>query len=269
MSNLQRGFQGGDTSDTSTLFRWLERADALPDIQEIKRKMLALGPVEAGNRVLDVGCGIGLETTRLARRVGRRGRVVGIDASAPMIAEARGRAADADLPIAYAVMDVRQLDFPDAAFDLCRTERVLRYVEEPARAVGEMARVVRPGGRVVAFDFDSDATVVDAPDMRLVRRVREVLDAAIPNCWMGRQLPRLFRAAGLCEIAIVPHVLMFPSLEVYRRLVHGSLDAAVRSGELTAEEVTGWWSDLSRAEDAGGLFVANLGFVVHGRRPSV
>lgn len=267
MTNLQQGFQGAEGEDAATLFRWLERADAMPAIQEIKSKMLALGPVGAGDRVLDVGCGIGLEAERLAWCAGPSGHVVGIDSSAPMIAEARRRAAGGSPPRAYAVMDARRLDFPDGAFDLCRTERVLRYVEGPERAVGEMARVVRPGGRVVAFDFDSDATVVDVPDLGLVRRVREVLDAAVPNCWMGRQLPRLFREAGLREIAVVPHVLLFPSLAVYRRLVQGSLDAAVRCGELTGAEIAQWWNDLTRAEEAGGLFAANLGFVVHGRRP--
>jgi ubiquinone/menaquinone biosynthesis C-methylase UbiE len=269
MSNLQQGFQGADEpTAAASLFRWLELADAQPHIQEIKRRMLALGPVGAGDRVLDVGCGIGLEATRLAGRVGQVGRVVGIDKSAQMIAEARSRTFDAGLlQIEYAVMDARRLEFPDGAFDLCRAERVLRYVERPERAVREMARVVRPGGRVVAFDFDSDATVIDAPDPTLVRRIREILDAAVPNCWMGRQLPRLFRQAGLDDISVVPQVVMIPSLESYRRLVQGSLDAAVRSGVLATGDLDRWWTDLARAELEGGIFVANLGFVVHGRRP--
>jgi ubiquinone/menaquinone biosynthesis C-methylase UbiE len=243
VSNLQQGFQGvGEPAAAVSLVSWLEHADALPAVQEIKRQMLALGPVEAGDRVLDVGCGIGLEVRRLAGHAGPIGRVVGIDKNAAMIAE--------------------------AAFDLCRTERVLRYIKRPEHAVREMARVVRPGGRVVAFDFDSDATVIDAPDAALVRRIREVLDAAVPNCWIGRQLPRLFRQAGLVDIAVVPQAVMIPSLDSYRRLVQGSLDAAARSGDLTVRDLARWWADLARAEREGGLLVANLGFVVHGRRPS-
>ena len=53
--------------------------------------------------------------------------------------------------------------------------------------MGEMVRLARPGGSVLAFDFDSDQTVVDAPDPALVRRIAEVLDAAVPQPWVGRQ----------------------------------------------------------------------------------
>jgi ubiquinone/menaquinone biosynthesis C-methylase UbiE len=168
--------------------------------------------------------------------------------------------------VEYMVMDARRLDFPSGAFDLCRTERVLRYIERPEWAVREMARVVRPGGRVVAFDFDSDATVIDAPDHDLARRVRDVLDAAVPHAWIGRQLPRLFREAGLFDIAVVPQVVMIPTLDSYRRLVQGSLDAAVCTGSLTAKDLALWWDDLARAEREGNFLVANLGFIVAGRR---
>lgn len=268
MKTVQQGFQGTeDPIAAGALFDWLKHADAQAPVQEIKRRMLELAAVHEGDRVLDNGCGIGLETARLARRVGPSGRVVGIDVSPPMIAEARRRAGADAAHIEYAVMDAQRLDFPDGAFDLCRTERVLRYVEQPAQALREMARVVRPGGHVVAFDFDSDATVIDAPDLVLVRRVREILDAAVPHSWIGRQLPRLFRQAGLVEVAVVPHVLMLPSLESYRRLVEGTLERAVCTGRLTADDLVRWWSSLKRAERDGGLVVANLGFIVSGCRP--
>jgi ubiquinone/menaquinone biosynthesis C-methylase UbiE len=185
-----------------------------------------------------------------------------------MIAEARRRAgADAE-HIDYAVMDAQHLDFPDGVFDVCRSERVLRYVDQPAQALREMVRVVRPGGRIVVFDFDSDATVIDAPDLALARRVREILDASVPHSWIGRQLPRLFREAGLVEVTVTPHVLMLPSLESYRRLVSGTLGQAVCTGRISADELARWWSDLTQAEREGGLVVANLGFIVGGHRPT-
>jgi len=268
MNTVQQGFQGvADPAAAGALFDWLKHADAQASVQEIKRLMLGLAPVREGDRVLDVGCGIGLETTRLARRVGPSGRVVGIDVSTPMIAEARRRAECDGAQIEYVVMDAQHLDFPDGAFDLCRTERVLRYIEQPDQALREMTRVLRPGGSVVAFDFDSDATVIDAPDAVLTRRVREILDAAVPQGWIGRQLPRLFREAGLSEIEVVPHVLLLPSLESYRRLVEGTLERAVSTGRLSADDLTRWWAGLQRAERVGGLLVANLGFIVSGRRP--
>jgi ubiquinone/menaquinone biosynthesis C-methylase UbiE len=266
MHSLHQGFQDGEQeANAAEMISWLELADAAAPIRAIKRRMRALAPVQMGDRVLDVGCGIGLEVARLARRVGPTGLVVGIDSNTTLLAEARRRQRSAHTSVEYRLMDAHQLAFLDGSFDLCRTERVMRYLDRPAQALQEMARVVRPGGRVVAFDFDSDATVVDASDPVLARRIREILDAAVPQSWIGRQLPRLFRQASLTEIMISPHVVIFPSLAVYRRLVAGTLDAAVARGQIAAADVAAWWADLVRADRDHRFFAANLGFVVCGR----
>lgn len=269
MSSLQREFQGvaNGQDDATAMIRWLEHADAQPDIQAMKRAMLKVAPVKPGDRVLDVGCGIGLETRRLAERVGSSGEVVGIDLNAPMIDVARDRSEDVAGSVEYAVMDARQLDFPDGAFDVCRTERVLRYIQQPELALREMVRVTRPGGRVVVFDFDSDVSIVDAPDHTLARRVATILDGSIPNGWIGRQLPRLFRQAGLIDITVTPRVYIFPKLAGYRRLTEGTLEAAVRDRHLTASEVKAWWTQLERAERDGWFFAAAPGFIVCGCVP--
>ena len=78
---------------------------------------------------------------------------------------------------------------------------VLRYLHSPETALREMARAARRGGCVLAQDFDSDLTVVDAADHSLARRIAEVLDAAVPNPWMGRQLFGLFRRVGSSTFA--------------------------------------------------------------------
>src|SRR5262249_43901813 len=145
VESLHRGFQ--DTSqmtDVEATFRWLDRADSHLMVQEVKRRMLDLCPAREGDVVLDVGCGVGHEVLRLAQYVGSGGRVIGIDRNYPMIAEARRRAANHAVNIAFEAQDAHHLSFPDNVFDLCRTERVLRYVERPEEVLREMARVTRP-----------------------------------------------------------------------------------------------------------------------------
>jgi ubiquinone/menaquinone biosynthesis C-methylase UbiE len=250
VSSVHQGFQeAAQSDDTEAIFRWLDGADGNPLIQQVKRRMLDACPVGAGDQVLDVGCGLGHEVRRLAQRVGPQGRVVGIDANPAMITEARRRAASLNLALSFEVGDAHQVGLPDSSFDLCRTERVLRYVDRPKAVLGEMVRLTRPGGSVLAFDFDSDQTVVDAADPGLVRRIADVLDAAVPHPWIGRQLFGLFQRAGLRDVRVVPHALSFSGsagFAVYQRLNQGTIDRAVQAGQISASEVAAWWADLER-----------------------
>lgn len=270
MSSLHQDFQEtGQSGGTEAMFRWLDGADESPLIQQVKRRMLDICPVRAGDHVLDVGCGLGHEVRRLAQLAGPRGRVVGIDANPAMITEARRRGAGLTLPSSFEVGDAHQVGFPDGSFDLCRTERVLRYVDRPDAVVAQMVRVARPGGSVLAFDFDSDQTVVDAPDSVLVRRIAGVLDAAVPHPWVGRQLFRLFQRAGLRDVRVVPHALCLSGaagFAVYQRLNQGTIDRAVQAGQVSASEAAAWWSGLERAAEAETFFSAVLGFIAAGRK---
>jgi demethylmenaquinone methyltransferase / 2-methoxy-6-polyprenyl-1,4-benzoquinol methylase len=102
----------------------------------------------AHDKVLDVACGSGAVALELLRQYGCR--VVGVDQSAEMLAEARRRlAAHVELRRARA----EQLPFEDADFDGLTVTYLLRYVDDPAATTRELARVVRPGGRLAMLEF--------------------------------------------------------------------------------------------------------------------
>jgi len=270
VESLHRGFQSAAPSaDNEAMFRWLDRADAHTLARELKERMLEVCPVDAGDRVLDVGCGPEHEVMRLAERVGPNGHVVGVDVSEAMVAEAQRRASELNLPIAFHVGDAHRLAFPDRTFDLCRTERVLRYLERPEVALREMARVVRTDGFVVAFDFDSDQTVVDAADHALARRLAEVLDAAVPNPWIGRQLHSLFHRVGLVDIRVVPRAIALTGaggFAIYQQLNQGTIARAIEAGEITADEAAAWWTASEQAAHSETFLSASLAFIVLGRK---
>ena len=106
-----------------------------------------------GLELLDVGCGPGTITCDLARLVAP-GRVVGIDASASVVDEARASADRTDLPVAFEVADLFALPFADSSFDVVHAHQVLQHVTDPVAALLEMRRVCRPGGTVAARDGD-------------------------------------------------------------------------------------------------------------------
>ena len=104
--------------------------------------VLDAGRVTSGTRLLDAGCGAGL----LALLAKLRGaRVAALDASAPLLAIARERLTDADLREG----ELEQLPFADASFDVVTAVNSVFYASDIAAAMAELARVVRPGGRVV------------------------------------------------------------------------------------------------------------------------
>jgi len=118
-------------------------------LAQAQSALLAAASPAPGEDVLDVACGTGLVTFEAARAVHPNGRVMGIDLSGRMIDGARQRAAQLTLTnCSFARMDAEALALPDASFDLVLCALGLMYVPDPDRALREMRRVLRPGGRV-------------------------------------------------------------------------------------------------------------------------
>ncbi|MEE8348649.1 MAG: methyltransferase domain-containing protein [Acidobacteriota bacterium] len=266
MPDIHQGFQDDRQGETEVLMNFLDAIDGLSSVKQYKQRMLDAVPVQPGDRILEIGCGVGLEAQRLANLVGPQGRIVGIDKSELMISEARRRIAGTSLPIEFHVGDVHQLDFADGSFDLCRSERVLLYLEDVQCALEEMLRVVRPGGKLVLFDLDYGGVVVDAPDCELTRRIGQILTDSAPHGWIGRQLPRFFRSHGLLDVAIASHSILL-SYPLFRRVTEGPLERLVGTGELTEDEVAVWLADLEEADREKHFFCAVLGFIVSGKKP--
>ena len=130
----------------ATYSRW--RATTLGATTEAieQRLILEMMGELSGARVLDAGCGDGA----LACAAASHGaQVTGIDADAAMLAAARSRAAMAKLSASFSAGRVERLPFPDGSFDVVASITVLCFVSDAALAVREMARVLRPGGRLI------------------------------------------------------------------------------------------------------------------------
>lgn len=124
--------------------------------RSLRRRMLLPAHLQAGESVLDVGCGTGSLAIEAKRAVLSVGRVHGVDASPEMIAYARRKARKAELDIELTTAPAQALPFPDQHFDAVLTSMVMHHLPRTSREQcgREMWRVLRPGGRVLAIDFD-------------------------------------------------------------------------------------------------------------------
>jgi ubiquinone/menaquinone biosynthesis C-methylase UbiE len=248
--------------------RFLERASGVEQIRQLKRRSYELMRVRPGQRVLDVGCGLGDDVRALAALVGPTGRAVGVDLSEAMVVEARQRSAGAGLAVAFAVGDAHRLDFPDSSLDACRTERTLHVAAEPARAVAELVRVTRPGGHIVALEMDHEMSFLHPGDKATTRTFTLSFVDSVPQGWIGRQLTALFLDAGLVEVATEPQVVVSPELELVRRMILDAHLAKVKqSGLLPADRVDAWLADLVEAHRHGTFLFGLTIFGVVGRKP--
>jgi SAM-dependent methyltransferase len=246
----------------------LEAFDRLPLLGELKELAVQRTGTGPGTRVLDVGCGFGLESLRLARRVGPAGSVVGVDLSAQFIAEAIRRANAASLGVAFLQGDAQRLPFADSTFDVTRVERVLIYLVDPLRALDEMIRVTRPGGAVAIIAPDFDTNTVNVPDRAVTRTVlAHECDTAVVNGLLVRDLRGALLDRGLQNVAVTSRMVVIePGLAA--QYFTGVGRAAERAGVVDARTGARWLSALDDLHRRGRLFAAVGYYLFTARLPA-
>ena len=237
----------------------LESFDQLEQLQELKKlgvERIGVGP---GARVLEVGCGFGLETLRLARLAAAGGSVAGCDLSADFLAEARRRAQAAGLDIAFTQARAEQLPYPDHSFGVLWAERVLIYVPDVRQAVSEMRRVLRPGGRVALIEPDISTSTINLEDRALVRRVMgHEADTNVAHGWLPGLLRGVLEEVGFREIELATRVVVFaPELAASYFAQCGRSAAA--AGVISDAELQAWNAGIQELVARKSLF-ATVGY---------
>jgi ubiquinone/menaquinone biosynthesis C-methylase UbiE len=223
-----------------------------------------------GGRALDVGCGTGGAARALAASFPEVGRVVGIDISETMIAEARARTPKSDAseaPVEFVRGDAHELPFPDGSFDAAYSLRVFEIIGDPRRALGEMARVLRPRGRLAVNGTDIDAWTIDSSYRDVTRRIFHHACDFETNGWVGRQMPGWCKELGLGEVCVTPVGIVVTELgALYEVCLHTFVENAEAAGAVTAEEAKLWVEDLQERDRRGRFFCSQMLFRVSARK---
>ena len=231
-----------------------------PDVVQQRVEVLALLAAQPGERVLDIGSGPGFLVASLADAVGPDGAVHGLDQSAPMNTVARDLVG-ARPGVRIDEGDALTLPYPDGAFDAAVSTQVYEYVADIARALTELRRVLRTGGRALLLDTDWDSVVWHVADRERHRRVMDAWEEHLVHPHLPAELPGQLRRAGFRVTGrhLIP--LFNPTYDqnTYSALIMETIAQFVadRKG-VTQAVVDAWMADLrERGAEDSYLFSVN------------
>ena len=208
---------------TSNLYS-AEQTDSLPE-QAVAASLgcgnpTALVTLTAGQTVLDLGSGGGIDALLAARRVGPQGRVFGVDMTGEMLALARANAAAAGLDnVTFLEGTIESLPLPAASVDVVISNCVINLSTDKARVLREAFRVLRPGGRFAVSDV-----IVRGEVPADVRRSMELWIGCVAGALEEREYEALLRDAGFVSIEVEPWRI-YEAADAREFLRGGGLDA--------------------------------------------
>jgi demethylmenaquinone methyltransferase/2-methoxy-6-polyprenyl-1,4-benzoquinol methylase len=174
MAQTHFGYQNVDEADKARRVRGVfdsvaSRYDVMNDVLSLglhrawKAYTVAVANVQPGMHVLDIAGGTGDLARAFAARAGAGGSVVLTDINEAMLRTGRDRLLDAGLVLPTAACDAERLPFADATFDLVSVAFGLRNMTHKDKALAEMCRVLRPGGRLLVLEFSTPAEPLRKP----------------------------------------------------------------------------------------------------------
>jgi arsenite methyltransferase len=253
-----------DEETSKRLERLYRTRDALRRRSLVREAIAA----EAGDRVLDVGCGGGFYVAELLDTVGPDGAIVGVDASAAMLDLAARRCSGHD-NVAFREGDALALPVEDARFDVAFSVQVLEYVGDATAALAEMRRALRPGGRVVVWDVDWATVSWHSSDLARMDRVLRAWDEHLAHRSLPRTLAGRMREAGFENVTSQGHVFASTDFdpESYGvALIPLMQDFVAGRDAVTSDDAAAWAAEQEHLGQRGEYYFSCTQFCFQGTK---
>jgi arsenite methyltransferase len=248
--------------------RLMEEFNASAGATRRRARLLDVLALQPGEHVLDVGPGPGHYAFEMASAVGDAGRVSGVDNAKDSIETAQRRCAGL-ANVSFDLGDAVDLPFAEATFDAAISTQTFEYLPDVGAALGEMFRVLKPGGRVLIHDTEWDAWVWHSRDRARMHRIMEVWDHHLADPHLPQTLGAKLTAAGFKDVGVEPlvHVETTYDPASMSAILIKFVTGYVTSQGIAESEAAAWADDLRAQGSRGDYFFSSNEYIFTGIKP--
>lgn len=236
-------------------------------IERRKRISAALG-LKPGMHVLDVGSGPGHQAFELAQIVGSQGHVEGVDSAEGSVEIARQRCSGLE-NVNFTLGDAYGLPYDTCTFDVAMSSQVFEYLDDVPKALGEMYRVLKPGGRVLIHGTGWGALLWHSNDPDRMARILKIWDGHLADPRMCETMANRLSDTGFVGVSAEPIVHVETSYDpssmsaILTKFVSGY----VVSQAVSEAEAASWADELRERGESGEHFFSTNEYIYMGGKP--
>ena len=246
----------------------MEEFNVSPGAVERRARILAALNLKPGMQVLDVGSGPGHQAFEIAQALGPNGRIEGVDSGESAVETGRRRCAGLQ-NASFTLGNAYDLPCENEVFDVIMSSQVFEYLDDVPRALREMFRVLKSGGRVLIHGTGWGALLWHSRDRERMARILEIWDGHLADPMMPETMARKLRDAGFANVQVEPIVHVETTYEpnsmsaILAKFVGGYL---VSQG-VSQAEADAWAEELPDLGADGDYFFSSNEYVFTARKP--
>jgi SAM-dependent methyltransferase len=246
----------------------MEEFNASAGATRRRRRLLDILALKPGEHVLDVGSGLGHYAFAMASVVGDTGRVAGFDIAKDSLETAQRRCSGL-ANVSFHLGDAAELPFAEATFDAVISTQTFEYLPNVGAALGQIFRVLNPGGRVLIHDTEWDAWAWHSSDRARMNRIMEVWDKHLADPHLPQTLGAQLTAAGFTDVGVEPlvHVETTYDPASMSAILIKFVAGYVTSQGIPESEATAWADDLRALGSSGDYFFSSNEYIFTGIKP--
>ena len=246
----------------------MEEFNVSPGAVERRARILAALDLKTGTQVLDVGSGPGHQAYEIAQVIGSDGRIEGVDSAEGSVETGRRRCAGLQ-NASFTLGDVYNLAYDDGTFDTAMSSQVFEYLDDVPKALGEMFRVLKPGGRVLIHGTGWGALLWHSNDPDRMSRMLGIWDGHLADPKMPGTMAKKLQDAGFVGVHAEPIVHIETSYDptslsaILTKFVGGY----VVSQGVSQAEADAWAEELPNLGSSGDYFFSSNEYIFTAQKP--